>query len=237
MRHASCVLLSGGVESCVLVSTLAENHCVYPLRVHYGLRWEEEERKACERFLMVLFERCGVHTEPLTVVKADAPADARPVWSLRGPIPGADSSDAAVHLPRRNTLLLDSAARFCAERRISRIAIGTLAGNPFPDATSAFLKRQEWFLSQRYGFPLEIVAPFSLLTKKDVVRQGTERSVPLEYSLSCLAPSKRGIYCGNCNKCAERQRAFEQADVPDLVRRAVEPYFGVGRALEAAPHG
>lgn len=215
MSSSYCVLFSGGIESCVLVGILAESAEVFPLRVHYGLRWEEEEQAACERFLDALTSQRRHFLQLLTVVTASAAASQRPGWSVDGPVPSAASPDTAVELPDRNTTLFDCAAQFCAPRSIHCIAIGTLAGNPFPDATCAFFRKQEFLLSQQYGIPLSIVAPFRHLTKAAVLRDGVRRQLPLEHSLSCLNSLKGGIHCGDCNKCAERRRAFQEAGITD----------------------
>ena len=37
---------------------------------------------------------------------------------------------------------------------------------------------------------------------------------PLELTFSCLAPVGE-IHCGRCNKCAERQAAFQAVGQPD----------------------
>ena len=39
-------------------------------------------------------------------------------------------------------MLLSKAGIHCAQHRIDRIAIGPLAGNPFPDATDGVLRRR-----------------------------------------------------------------------------------------------
>ena len=36
------------------------------------------------------------------------------------------------------------------------------------------------------------------------------RGLPLELTFSCISPL-RGLHCGHCNKCAERQAAFRDA--------------------------
>jgi 7-cyano-7-deazaguanine synthase len=60
-------------------------------------------------------------------------------------------------------------------------------------------------LSAALNFPLSIRAPFSRLSKKQVLALG--RGLPWELTFSCLKP--RGVRpCGRCNKCAERDKAF-----------------------------
>jgi 7-cyano-7-deazaguanine synthase len=40
------------------------------------------------------------------------------------------------------------------------------------------------------------------------------RELPLEHTYSCIRPVS-GLHCGQCNKCAERQRAFAEAGMVD----------------------
>jgi 7-cyano-7-deazaguanine synthase len=43
--------------------------------------------------------------------------------------------------------------------------------------------------------------------------------MPLELTFSCIAPAG-SLHCGQCNKCAERQRAFRLSSMPDPTRYA-----------------
>jgi 7-cyano-7-deazaguanine synthase len=94
------------------------------------------------------------------------------------------------------------------------LLLGTLAGNPFPDATPAFFDATSRALSLGLGTAIAIEAPFATLHKSDVVRKGIELGVPLELTLSCMQP-KDGLHCGKCSKCRERRDAFREAGVED----------------------
>ena len=92
--------------------------------------------------------------------------------------------------------------------------MGTLAGNPFPDATPQFLEAQGRALSLGLDLPFAVEAPFAALHKADVIRRGVELGVPMELTLSCMQPSD-GMHCGRCSKCRERRDAFREAGVSD----------------------
>jgi 7-cyano-7-deazaguanine synthase len=192
-RPDVCVLVSGGLDSCVLVAELAKTYRrVHPIFIRQGLVWERAELRHLRRYLR------AVGIGPLTVL--NAPADYGRHWSTTGKnVPGAKSRDEAVYLPGRNLMLLSKAAVFCALHKIPVIAVGTLAGNPFPDATPKFFRD----FSRVSG--IKVIAPFRKLSKAEVVRRG--QNLPLHLSFSCLAP-RRGRHCGRCNKCAERRRVL-----------------------------
>src|SRR6185503_17697583 len=59
-------------------------------------------------------------------------------WAMQGRPPGYHTPDEDVYLPGRNVILLGKASVFCAAARVDRIVLGTLAHNPFPDATPEF---------------------------------------------------------------------------------------------------
>lgn len=218
MSRPICVLFSGGIESCAMVGVLAESYDVWPLRVHYGLRWETGERQACGRFLQALPRQ--LETRQLTVVTVAVSADIRPPWSVSGAVPAADSPDAAVELPERNTILLNQAAKFCVSRGISHIAIGSLSSNPFPVATLAFYEQTAQRLTHQYRQDLHIIPPFLNLAKATVLRLPPVKDLPLQFSMSCLTPTNEGVHCGHCNKCHERQQAFQQAGLTDPTQYA-----------------
>lgn len=204
------VLSSGGLDSCTLVAELAREREVFPLYVEAGLAWEAEERRALDAFLAAI---AGPRLRPLTVLSASA----RPIygdhWSTTGHgVPGAGTEDAAVYLPGRNVILLALAAAWSATHGVHEIALGTLGHNPFPDATPAFFASFEAALGAGLAHEVRILAPYRGIHKEELIRRA--RDLPLEKTLTCIAP-RGGVHCGRCNKCDERKKAFQAAQVPD----------------------
>ena len=119
-------------------------------------------------------------------------------------------------------MLLSKAAIYCAQKGIGRIALGPLAGNPFPDATPQFFETMGRALSLGLAHPIVIDAPFASMDKSEVIRLGVALGVPLELTLSCMNPHE-GRHCGQCSKCRERRDAFHQAGVADPTTYAVAP--------------
>lgn len=201
-----CVLVSGGVDSCVLLAEMAKRYRrAYPIYIRQGLAWETVELRHLRRYLR------AVQAWSLTVL--DSPADYGNHWSVTGKnVPGARTRDEKMYLPGRNLMLLSKAAVFCALHKIPVIAVGSLGHNPFPDATPKFFRD----FSRLAG--VRVIAPFRHLAKQQVIQRG--RGLPLHLTFSCVAP-RAGRPCGRCNKCAERQRALRRAGIADVTPHAI----------------
>lgn len=212
------VLASGGLDSAVLLADLAQTAVVFPLYVAKGLAWERQEQRALRAFVRALGHG---NVQPVTVLSAPVKNIYGEHWSVTGRgVPGADEPDIKVFLPGRNILLIALAAVWCSVHDVPRIAIGSLGGNPFPDATPEFFSGMAQVVSEGLGYRLTVEAPYRGLHKKDLVRRF--RDLPLELTLTCMAPTRRGgRHCGRCNKCYERQQAFVKAGVEDKTAYAV----------------
>jgi 7-cyano-7-deazaguanine synthase len=137
-------------------------------------------------------------------------------WAIEGRPPSYHTPDEDVYLSGRNVILLSKAAVYCAAAGIPRLALGTLQGNPFPDATALFRAAMAQALSLGLAHGFMIDAPFADLRKADVIRRGIELTVPLDLTLSCMRPLMPGPrHCGVCSKCRERHEAFVEAAIED----------------------
>jgi 7-cyano-7-deazaguanine synthase len=219
--QAAAVLFSGGLDSAVLLASAARSGIVAPLYVSVGLAWEVEERAMADRLLRSsTFAR---NVQPIATLRFDM-RDVYPPshWAIKGEPPAFDTPDEDVFLEGRNIVLLAKASVFMARAKLSRVLLGPLAGNPFPDATATFFQSMERALACGLGMPLAIETPFSTLHKSDVIRLGLSLGVPFELTLSCMRPSA-GLHCGQCSKCRERRDAFIESGVEDPTRYAVKP--------------
>jgi 7-cyano-7-deazaguanine synthase len=213
MTPDTAVLCSGGLDSAVLVAQAARGGLVQPLYVSVGLAWEAGEQAA----LAALLEAPPFTGRVRPAVRLEfTTRDLYPAehWAITGRPPAYDTPDAAVYLPGRNVMLLAKAGAYCAAAGIGRLALGPLAGNPFPDATPAFFDAMARALSLGLDHRLAIEAPFLALHKADVIRMGASLGVPFERTLSCMNPCGT-VHCGLCSKCRERRDAFREAGLAD----------------------
>ena len=214
------VLLSAGLDSAVLAAHEARSSQVHPVYVSTGLAWESEELAALDQLLAAPPFASLAPLARLTFTVRDLYPPTH--WALRGEPPAFDTPDEDVYLTGRNIILVTKASIYCAQHGIGRIAQGSLAHNPFPDATPEFFQAIGHALSLGLAHTIRIDTPFAQKEKSDVIRLGVELGVPLEVTLSCMNP-KDGLHCGVCSKCRERRDAFHEAGVPDPTRYAVQP--------------
>ncbi len=210
-RPSICVLVSGGLDSCVLLAEMARTQRkVFPVFVRKGFKWETTEMFWLRKFLKRLDSPA---IEPLHVISLPMDDVLENHWSQTGKrVPHAQTPDAAVYLPGRNLLLLSKTAVFCALRNIPTIALAPLNHNPFADASPQFFRQFQSLATHALGHSLKIIVPFRRLSKSQVIQRG--KYLPLHLTFSCFAPRGR-LHCGRCNKCAERKRAFREASVSD----------------------
>lgn len=210
----SAVLLSGGLDSAVLLARELEGHeaqrGTQPIHVRAGLAWEDAEARTIERLLA--HPRFAGRVAPVITINFDMRDVYPPThWAVTGTPPAYDTPDEDVFLEGRNIVLISKAAVLCGRLNIQRLALGLLAGNPFPDATPEFFDVMSRAMSLGLASPLDIVAPLATMHKEDVIRLGQSLGVPLELTLSCMNPTVVGDDvqpCGRCSKCRERDQAF-----------------------------
>lgn len=207
------VLVSGGLDSAILLAEVVRaGGTVHPLYVEVGSAWEPTEREYLTRFLAAM---AAPNLRPLTVFREPIAEVYGPHWSLTGVgVPGADTPDSAVFLPGRNVLLLAKPLIWCHLYGIPALATAPLGSNPFPDATPEFYEGFASIVNWAVEGNVRVLRPYAEqgLHKFNVLKRGA--NLPLKLTFSCIQP-QRGLHCGACNKCAERQTGFREAEMPD----------------------
>jgi 7-cyano-7-deazaguanine synthase len=115
---------------------------------------------------------------------------------------------------------LPMAGVVAARHGAHRVALGPLAGNPFPDARPEFFASMSNSLSMGLDHKIEVATPFLAWKKDDVIKRGVALTVPFELTLSCMKPAPGPMHCGLCSKCRERRDAFKAAGVTDNTQYA-----------------
>ena len=200
-----------------------------PIYVSVGLAWEAAERMMIGQFLAALPPETRIRPlASLSVDMTDIYASSH--WAIQGKPPAYHTPDEDVYLPGRNVILLGKAGVFCAAANITRLVLGTLDHNPFPDATPAFRSAMASALSLGLAHQLSIDAPYARTSKAEVIRRGAALGAPLALTLSCMQPkmhesgTRNVLHCGVCSKCRERHLAFVEAGIADPTTYADRQY-------------
>ena len=217
-NHLLAVLISGGLDSAILLGdALRRNLTVTPIYIRCGLAWESVERLYLERYLDVL--ACPA-LKPLVMLDQPIADVYGPHWSITGEdAPVIGTPEEAVFLPGRNVLLLAKSLLWCHLQGVPALALGSLQSNPFPDATPEFFNGFQELVNQAMQGKVEVCLPFGGMKKAAVMALG--KSLPLEYTFSCVAPVA-ALHCGRCSKCGERRDAFADAGMADPTRYYVK---------------
>lgn len=210
----SAVLFSGGLDSAVLLARelqgSEDQRGAQPIHVRSGMAWEDAEARTIARLLAS--PPFAGRVPPVITLTVDMREVYPPShWAITGTPPAYDTPDEDVYLEGRNIVLISKAAVLCARLKIHRLALGPLAGNPFPDATPEFFDTMSRALSLGLAHELKIAAPLSTMHKEDVIRLGRQLGVPLDLTLSCMNPQEGDAPCGRCSKCRERDQAFSNS--------------------------
>lgn len=204
MENKVVLLLSGGIDSVVLLYWLIENkYKVYPLHINYGQTTNESEIKAIKQ---ILSKELLSHTFFMDVPSLITMGSG----TLTGEYPKQVGSREAWHekefFPNRNLILLTLASSYSSNIDINKISIGVVGRNSYSDTKNSFLKSAQKTLSLSLN-PIEIIAPFAGRSRKEVIRSAIDFNVPIELTFSCNSHS--GNHCLFCNSCLERQQALD----------------------------
>jgi 7-cyano-7-deazaguanine synthase len=227
------VLLSGGLDSAVLVSYIGNaGEPVTPVHIRCGYAWEPAEAHCIQRLMK---SALAPRLKPLVTLHFDM-RDILPEghWALTGIAPPYDTADEEVYLQGRNITLLSKAAVLASQLKIKKIAIGLLKGNPFPDATPAFLTAMGRALTLGLAADIQIQTPFATWTKADIVKEARRVGLPLDLTMSCMMPIG-GRHCGQCSKCRERHDGFVKAAQIDPTDYATRAFVDLGRLGSGSP--
>ncbi len=118
-------------------------------------------------------------------------------------------------VPFRNAIFLSVAVSYATAVGVGKIfygAHGSDAAN-YPDCRAEFYKSMEQTARLGTEARIRINAPFSDISKSELIKKGKALGVPFEQTWSCYLDAEK--HCGKCESCVNRQNAFKQADIVD----------------------
>jgi 7-cyano-7-deazaguanine synthase len=118
-------------------------------------------------------------------------------------------------VPFRNAIFLSIAVSYAASVGAGKIFYGAHASDAanYPDCREKFYKSLEKTAQLGTEMNMEILAPFSNISKFELLKIGSKLGVPFELTWSCYLDGEK--HCGKCESCVNRKAAFKQAGIPD----------------------
>ena len=118
-------------------------------------------------------------------------------------------------VPFRNGIMLSVACGMAESRGLKRVLIANHGGDHaiYPDCRNAFVKAMDAAMQAGTYNGVILAAPYTDISKADIVRRGTELGVDYGATYSCYRGGER--HCGRCGTCRERREAFLTTGITD----------------------
>ena len=111
-------------------------------------------------------------------------------------------------VPFRNGIMLSILAGLAESRDLQQVLIANHFGDHaiYPDCRESFVTPMGEAITAGTSNGVKLVAPYTKLTKAEIVARGTRLGVPYGKTYSCYQGCER--HCGRCGTCRERHEAF-----------------------------
>ena len=215
MNKKCVVLLSGGIDSTVLLYSLVGEYECYPLTINYGQRHVKElvaARNVCEaRDHNLLLRLRYLH---LNTLQSLLPSSLTGV----GEVPEGHYTEESMKstvVPGRNLIFLAIASGYAEGIGAEAVAYAAHAEDHYlyPDCGPAFVNRVAVTIEVSTDGKVKLLTPLLHCNKAEVVKLGAKFTVPFRMTWSCYKGGKK--HCGKCSTCIERREAFIKAKVND----------------------
>ena len=219
------VLVSGGMDSCVMAAIAGQTCRLAFLHVNYGQRTEGRELQAFNELADHFHaqKRLVVSIEHLKVIGGSCLTDVGiPVPEPtpdQSAIPNPQFAIPSTYVPFRNAHLLAIAVSWAEVIGAKKIFIGAVEedGSGYPDCREVFYQAFNKVIETgtKPETRVEIVTPLIHMKKSEIVRKGLAFSAPFELTWSCYQASDKA--CGRCESCALRLKGFRDAGATDPI--------------------
>lgn len=208
-----CVLiLSGGVDSTTLLYDYRERIAL-AVSYDYGSNHNAREipfaqwhcRQLGIRHIVIDLSFMGQHFRSSLLEGAEA-------------IPEGNYDDENMRstvVPFRNGIMLSIAAGLAESNDLGYIMMANHAGDHtiYPDCRPEFVDALSHATEAGTYNNVRVLAPYTHLTKADIVRRGLALGIDYSKTWSCYRGGETP--CGTCGTCREREEAFRLAQTPE----------------------
>lgn len=204
MRN-SLIALSGGVDSTTLLYEYREE-IACAVGFDYGSKHNARELTAAKAICREL--EIPYLIIPLAFIEEYFRSD---LLLSGGEMQLGDYSEenmSSTVVPFRNGIMLSVLAGLAESRDLQQVLIANHFGDHaiYPDCRESFVKPMGEAITAGTSNGVKLVAPYTKLTKAEIVARGTRLGVPYGKTYSCYQGGER--HCGRCGTCRERHDAF-----------------------------
>ena len=218
-------VMSGGLDSGIMAMILVEKYGadrVYALSYDYGQKQRKELERAAELCAalgighkVLDLKILGEIAEPISANIAGSNVAMPTIQDVLG------DPQPKTYVPFRNMILLSLTMAQAEASKASHVFTGLQVHDEYGywDTTQKFVDSMNVVAAQNRTHKVEIVAPFSLLSKAQEIEICKElgKTELLSHTLTCYNPDSEGRSCGTCPSCAERIANFAKAGMKDPI--------------------
>lgn len=208
----SVIIVSGGLDSITLLYDKAETIAL-AISFDYGQNHAKKELPYAE-----------YHCQKLGIPHITIPLTFMHQYFKSSLLEGAEAIPEGHYeeenmkstvVPFRNGIMLAIATGIAESHELKRVYIANHGGDHtiYPDCRPEFIDAMDKATSAGTFVDVRVEAPYTNISKADIVRRGTAIGIDYAKTWSCYKGSE--IHCGKCGTCVERKEAFADAGVED----------------------
>lgn len=208
----SVIIVSGGMDSVTLLYDKKERIAI-AVTFNYGSNHNDREiafaKMHCKRLgikhIVINLDFISRHFKSSLLEGASAIPEGH----------YADDNMKSTVVPFRNGIMLAIAAGIAESNGLKYLMIANHSGDHtvYPDCRPNFIHAMSE--ATRFGtYPgIEIIAPYTNITKGDIARRGKNLGINYAETWSCYKGEDK--HCGKCGTCIERKEALSEAGIDD----------------------
>jgi 7-cyano-7-deazaguanine synthase len=219
-------VLSGGLDSTIMTYILVEKYGrdhVYALTFDYGQKQRHEIDMAIKTCVHLGIKHKILDLAILGDIVKEVSANISGTNVVMPTIKDVlGDPQPKTYVPFRNMILNALAFSFAESNKASYVFTGLQVHDEYGywDTSQRFVDAMNSVAAQNRTHKVELLAPFSLLSKSDEINIAKEiglDKVRLDYTLTCYNPDEQGKSCGVCPSCSERIANFIKSNVQDPI--------------------
>lgn len=208
----SVIIVSGGLDSITLLYDKAETIAL-AISFDYGQNHSKKELPYAE-----------YHCQQLGIPHITIPLTFMHQYFKSSLLEGAEAIPEGHYeeenmkstvVPFRNGIMLAIATGIAESHELKRVYIANHGGDHtiYPDCRPEFIDAMDKATSAGTFVDVRVEAPYTNISKADIVRRGTALGIDYAKTWSCYKGSE--MHCGKCGTCVERKEAFADAGIKD----------------------